>query len=124
MNIINKSPNKYYLYLHQGQEPVPWNPPDPHPLDWVDYTYFGKVFEAMEKNLEVGGLVFYFTWSKVDELPSYGENGQFKFEVQHLLKTSDKGKSRDHTLMAVSLSAQELQRGDYTHDVYIALWQS
>jgi hypothetical protein len=73
MNIINKLPNKYYV-LHQGQQPVPWNPPDPEPLDWVDYTYFGKVFEAMEKNLEVGGLVFYFTWSNVDELPSYGPN--------------------------------------------------
>ncbi len=72
MDKINKSPNKYYLYLHQ--EPVPWNPPDPHPLDWVDYTYFGKVFEAMEKTLEVSGLVFYFTWDRIEELPSYGKN--------------------------------------------------
>ncbi len=74
MNIVNKTPNKYYLYLHKGQEPVSWNPPDPHPLYWVDYTYIGKVFEAMEKSLEVGGLVFYFTWDSVDELPSYGNN--------------------------------------------------
>jgi hypothetical protein len=71
---MNKLPNKYYLYLHQGQEPVPWNPPDPYPLDWVDYTYFGKVFETMEKSLNIGGLVFYFTWDSVDQLPSYGKN--------------------------------------------------
>lgn len=66
--------NKYYLYLRRGQQPIPWNPPDPHPLDWVDFTYFGKVFEAMEKSLEGGNLVFYFTWDRVDELPSYGDN--------------------------------------------------
>ena len=50
--------------------------------------------------------------------------GQFNFEVQNLLKTGDKGESGDQASMAVSLSAQELYRGDYAHDVYIALWQS
>lgn len=66
--------NKYYLYLHGSQQPIPWNPPDPHPVDWVDFTYFGKVFEAMEKSLTRSGLVFYFTWDSVNELPSSGEN--------------------------------------------------
>ncbi len=66
--------NKYYICLKPDQEPIPWYPPDPHPLDWVDYTYFGKVFEAMEKHLDRDDLIFYFTWDCVDELPSYGEN--------------------------------------------------
>lgn len=71
---MNKSSNKYYLYLNQGQEPIPWSPPDPHPFDGVDYTYWGKVFETLEKRLNVGGLVFYLTYDCVDELPLYGEN--------------------------------------------------
>jgi Exostosin family len=66
--------NQYYLYIHRGQEPIPWNPPDPHPLDWVNYSYFGKVFEEMEKSLKMDDLVFYLTWDNVDELPSYGPN--------------------------------------------------
>jgi hypothetical protein len=71
---MNKSSNKYYLYLHQGQEPIPWNPPDPHPFDGVDYTYWGKVLETIEKGLNIGGLVFYLTYDCVNELPSYGGN--------------------------------------------------
>ncbi|MBD2028348.1 glycosyltransferase [Leptolyngbya sp. FACHB-711] len=74
MKMMNKAANQYYLYLHQGQKPVPWYPPDPYPLDWVDYTYFGNVFKAMEEKLEVGGLIFYFTWNSLKELPSYGKN--------------------------------------------------
>jgi hypothetical protein len=66
--------NEYYIYLYQGQKPIPWNPPDTHPIDGVNFTYFSKVFEAMEKNLKVSGLVFYVTWDRVHELPSYGSN--------------------------------------------------
>jgi hypothetical protein len=64
--------NKYYLYLNRGQEPVSWNPPDPYPLENVNYSYFGKVFEAMERTFKVDGIVFYLTWDNVNDLPSYG----------------------------------------------------
>jgi hypothetical protein len=66
--------NEYYIYLHPDQEPIPWNPSDAHPFEGADFTYFGKVFEAMEKTFKDGGLVFYFTWDRVQELPSYGQN--------------------------------------------------
>jgi hypothetical protein len=66
--------NKYYLYLNRGQEPVSWNPPDPYPLDNVNCSYFGKVFEAMENTLNLEGITFYLTWDNVDDLPSYGSD--------------------------------------------------
>jgi hypothetical protein len=40
-------------------------------------------------------------------------DGQFKSEVQHLLKTDSKGQSRDRDLMAASPSAKRSQKGDY-----------
>lgn len=66
--------NQYFVCLKPGEQPIPWNPPDPHPMNWVDYTYFANVFKEMEKHLTTGGLVFYFTWDNVQELPSYGPN--------------------------------------------------
>jgi hypothetical protein len=70
----NSNCNKYYLYLSRGKEPILWNPPDPYPLEGVNFSYFGKVFEAMEKKFNSGGLVFYLTWDNVYDLPSYGSN--------------------------------------------------
>jgi hypothetical protein len=65
--------NEYYICLRQAQEPIPWNLTDTTQAVSPDCFYFGKVFEAMEKSLEVSGLVFYLTWD-IHQLPSYGQN--------------------------------------------------
>jgi hypothetical protein len=65
--------NEYYICLRQAQEPIPWNLTDTAQAVSPDCFYFGKVFEAMEKSLEVSGLVFYLTWD-IHQLPSYGQN--------------------------------------------------
>jgi hypothetical protein len=66
--------NQYYLVIKGRQEPINWYPPDPHPLDWVDFTYFGKVFQIMDEKLDRNDLIIYLTWDCVDQLPSYGQN--------------------------------------------------
>jgi hypothetical protein len=65
--------NQYYVCLREGQGPIPWDPIDPDPTLDPSLRYFGKVFEAMEKSLEVSDLVFYCTFD-VKRLPSYGQS--------------------------------------------------
>ncbi|QYX33709.1 glycosyltransferase family 47 protein [Sphaerospermopsis torques-reginae] len=75
MTVITDLANQYYLYIRKDQKPVAWDIYDPKPpIDFALTTYFGKVFQAIEKSSLISGLVFYVTWNEIDELPSYGEN--------------------------------------------------
>ncbi|BAY13418.1 glycosyltransferase [Calothrix sp. NIES-2098] len=75
MSVINALANQYYLYIKRGQKPIPWNIYDTHPpIEFGLTTYFGKVFQAIEKSCQLSGLVFYVTWDEIDQLPSYGPN--------------------------------------------------
>ena len=75
MTIINALANEYYLYIREGQKPIPWNIYDTNsPIDFGLTTYFGKVFQAVEESLQIRDLVFYVTWDEINELPSYGQN--------------------------------------------------
>ncbi|MBH8561380.1 glycosyltransferase family 1 protein [Nostoc sp. CENA67] len=75
MSVITALANQYYLYVRRGQQPIPWNIYDTHPpINFGLTTYFGKVFQSIEKSLKVSGLIFYVTWDEIDELPSYGQN--------------------------------------------------
>ncbi|MFN6569429.1 exostosin family protein [Nostoc minutum NIES-26] len=75
MTVINALANQYYLYIRRGQKPVPWNIYDTNPpINFGLTTYFGKIFQAIEKSFQLSGLVFYVTWDEIDELPSYGQN--------------------------------------------------
>lgn len=64
--------NKYYI-CKVDAEPIPWNPSESAQTIDIGCNYFGQVFEAMEKRLNVGNLTFYFTWD-TEKLPSYGQN--------------------------------------------------
>ncbi len=64
--------NKYYI-CKVDAEPIPWNPSESAQKVDLGCTYFGQVFEAMEKRLNVENLTFYFTWD-THKLPSYGQN--------------------------------------------------
>lgn len=74
MPLVKSLSNKYYVWLKRDQEPLPWNPADAElNFEHEGATYFGKVFEIVERNLDVGGLTFYFT-RDLEQLPSYGQN--------------------------------------------------
>jgi hypothetical protein len=66
--------NEYYVYWPpwKGQRPIAWDPSDPGQSVIPECNYFGKVFEAMEKNLGNDDLTFYLT-NSIYELPSYGQ---------------------------------------------------
>ena len=66
--------NQYYIYTRQNEQPIPWNIYDYPPVEIGLAAYVSKVLQIMEKHLQVNGLVFYITWDKIDELPSYGQN--------------------------------------------------
>lgn len=75
MVVNNILANQYYIYIKKGQKPIPWdiyqtNPPVKFGL--ADYVC--KVFQAIEENSTLSGLVFYVTWDAMDEIPSYGKN--------------------------------------------------
>ncbi|MBK1989328.1 glycosyltransferase family 1 protein [Sphaerospermopsis aphanizomenoides BCCUSP55] len=75
MSVINALANQYYLYIRKDQKPILWDIYDTKPpIDFCLTTYFGKVFQAIEKSSVISGLVFYITWNEIDELPSYGQN--------------------------------------------------
>ncbi len=75
MSEIKSFSNYYYIYIKRGQKPIPWNIYDPNPPTELGLSdYFSKVFQAMEKSLNLSGLIFYITWDEIDELPSYGQN--------------------------------------------------
>ncbi len=64
--------NEYYIY--SGSEIILLNVLDSEQtVDHLFFTYTVKVFEVIEKSLEVGGFVFYLT-DNIHELPSYGQN--------------------------------------------------
>ncbi|MDJ0590686.1 MAG: hypothetical protein QNJ72_11915 [Pleurocapsa sp. MO_226.B13] len=67
--------NEYYICLKGSNNPIYWDLSDSESKIDIDcsLTYFSKVFEAMEKSLQVKGLVFYLTWENLDRLPSYGD---------------------------------------------------
>jgi hypothetical protein len=67
--------NDYYVCLTQNQEPIPWQNLVAAQKFNLDYNldYFAKIFEEMEKSLEIDGLTFYIT-RDIHELPSYGQN--------------------------------------------------
>ncbi|MBR8832741.1 MAG: glycosyltransferase family 1 protein [Stigonema ocellatum SAG 48.90 = DSM 106950] len=66
--------NKYFVCLKGAHlNPVPWEISDADETLSVDCVYFGKVFQAMEKDLKIKDLTFYLTWN-TNELPSYGQN--------------------------------------------------
>lgn len=68
--------NEYYVCLKGSNDPIYWDLSNSEPKIDIDcsLTYFSKIFEAMEKSLQVKGLIFYLTWENLDQLPSYGEN--------------------------------------------------
>jgi hypothetical protein len=75
MTVITALANQYYLYIRKDKKPVAWNIYDTKPpIEFSLTTYFGKVFQAIEKSSLISGLVFYVTWNEIDELPSYGQN--------------------------------------------------
>ena len=73
MSVNETLRNKYYVCLQEGQAPIPWNPSDSSQVIDNRYSYFGKVFEAMEQSLEASDLTFYLT-RDTNRLPSYGQN--------------------------------------------------
>lgn len=64
--------NQYYV-CSKNREPIAWNPGQEDCYIVPECAYFGKVFQAMENNLQVQGLTFYLTWD-ISKLPSYGQN--------------------------------------------------
>ena len=65
--------NAYFLCLQHQDEPIAWNPFTERRVVNEHTAYFGGVFEAMERHLDVSGLTVYLTW-RLDELPRYGED--------------------------------------------------
>lgn len=80
-----KPKNKYFVCII-NQAPVEWNPCSAELMFGVDsqffttflksnyFTYFSKVFAAMEEHLDVSGITFYLAWSDVSDLPTYGKD--------------------------------------------------
>ncbi|MCH4903223.1 glycosyltransferase family 1 protein [Cylindrospermopsis raciborskii CHAB3438] len=67
--------NQYYLYVSKHESPIPWNIYDPKPpIEFALTSYFGQIFQKIEQSCLLSGLIFYITWSEIDELPSYGSN--------------------------------------------------
>ncbi|NEP56467.1 MAG: exostosin family protein [Symploca sp. SIO2G7] len=66
---------EYYVCLPEEKEPIPLNQLIPEHKFKLDYNleYFSKIFEVMEKSLEIDNLVFYLT-RNIHQLPSYGPN--------------------------------------------------
>lgn len=76
---MNKSKllcNKYYICLKGNQKPIDWDLFVSNPNINIDCSldYFSKVFETMEKSLNLKNMIFYLTWENLDRLPSYGPN--------------------------------------------------
>ncbi len=63
-------PEYFFCNSRAPLEAIPWNINED---GGAEGDYFGKVFAAMERNLEEKDLIFYLTWS-VEGLPSYGAN--------------------------------------------------
>ena len=76
LNKNNLPTNEYYICLKGNQKPIRWDISNSEPNINLDcsLTYFARVFEVMEKNLNTKGLIFYLTWENLDRLPSYGQN--------------------------------------------------
>jgi hypothetical protein len=70
--------NEFYIWnlrLSPNSKPIAWHPPEHYPDFQGDDCgeYFSKVFETVQRHLNVDGLVFYFT-RDTNQLPSYGDN--------------------------------------------------
>lgn len=65
--------NEYLVCLQHHDEPIPWNPYTERNTINEHTDYFGGVFQAMERYLEVDGLTICFTW-RLDRLPCYGSD--------------------------------------------------
>ena len=62
----------FFHCLGPDREPRAWNPPDPID-DIVDTWYFGRVLEAMAREVEADRLTVYLTFD-TEKLPSYGHD--------------------------------------------------
>lgn len=71
MRVDKSLSNEYYICSEP--EPIPLNVLGTEQTVDPLFAYFVKVFEVIEKSLEVDGLVFYLTCN-IHELPSYGQN--------------------------------------------------
>jgi hypothetical protein len=63
---------RFYNCLAPDRVPREWTPPEPI-RELVDTWYFGRALQAMERELNVDGLVVYMTFD-TETLPSYGED--------------------------------------------------
>ncbi|OKH49801.1 hypothetical protein NIES2101_20430 [Calothrix sp. HK-06] len=73
MSIISETGNKYYIYITPEEGAISWNINTYEQNQCGFVAYFGKILQAVEKNLTSGGWTFYVTMMCMDELPSYGE---------------------------------------------------
>ncbi|MBR8838389.1 MAG: glycosyltransferase family 1 protein [Stigonema ocellatum SAG 48.90 = DSM 106950] len=74
MSVSQLVSNQYYIYITPEEGLIPWDIYEPNPTNCGFAAYFGKVFQALEKNLKKRGLTFYVTMNQMHELPSYGNN--------------------------------------------------
>ena len=65
------SRNEYFLCFPDRTEP--WSPHEPDHPQWIRTGYFGRVFQSMERHLDLEGLTVYLTANE-RTLPSYGPN--------------------------------------------------
>ena len=63
--------NRYLLSVQYQDAPIPWDPYTGRGEINEHTDYFGGVFQAMERHLNVDGLTICFTW-RLDQLPCYG----------------------------------------------------
>lgn len=67
------SSHRYFVCLGAGTPPIAWDLDDRAQLVRFDCAYFGRAFQAMERDLRADGLTVYMTWD-LRELPSYGDD--------------------------------------------------
>lgn len=68
--------NRYYVCPQQADRVIAWDPcaDDPPKLSaFVEQTYLGDTFRALEADGGVVGRSFYITWN-VEKLPTYGDD--------------------------------------------------
>ncbi len=74
---MDGSPNRYFVCLWaapgRGGEPQPWDPASETPMQDFVGVWWGRVFQAAEREIGGRGLTVYLTWD-LHELPSYGDD--------------------------------------------------
>ena len=73
--------NEYYIVLKGSNNPIYLdisnglsNLEQKTNINYHHFSYFLKVFEAIEKSSSIKNFTFYLTFENLDKLPSYGQN--------------------------------------------------